>query len=170
MKTCLVALFALSFTSIACGFSPILNHGNAGDATAAPASPGDRGDRHDRAAADCQIELAQSGLCASITWDTAPSTQGDSQATLRFWDAASATAAGPYRDVDGEVAVKLFMPSMGHGSQKVNVAAQGGGVYALSNVIFSMPGDWEVRVQIKQDGKIVDQGVLAVSLSGGNDD
>ena len=53
-------------------------------------------------------------------------------------------------DVAGAtISVAPWMPSMGHGvMEKPVVNEKGGGLYNLSNVVFSMTGDWELRVDI----------------------
>jgi hypothetical protein len=48
---------------------------------------------------------------------------------------------------DLDVAVVPWMPSMGHGSEPnvTQVTPQGNGVYLVTNVVFFMPGYWELR-------------------------
>jgi hypothetical protein len=59
-----------------------------------------------------------------------------------------ATAASA--PLDGlDVSVVPFMPAMGHGaSLSPVVAAQGNGKYLVTNVVLSMPGEWQLRTQI----------------------
>jgi len=54
------------------------------------------------------------------------------------------------KDVTGaRITVAPWMPSMGHGvMEKPVVNEKGGGLYNLSNVVFSMTGDWELRLEI----------------------
>ena len=53
-------------------------------------------------------------------------------------------------DVTGaRITVTPWMPSMGHGvMEKPVVNEKGGGLYNVKNVIFSMTGDWELRLVI----------------------
>ena len=53
-------------------------------------------------------------------------------------------------DVTGaRITVTPWMPSMGHGvMEKPVVNEKGGGLYNVKNVIFSMTGDWELRLDI----------------------
>lgn len=54
------------------------------------------------------------------------------------------------KDVAGAlVTVEPWMPSMGHGvMEKPVVNEKGGGLYNISNVVFSMTGDWELKIRI----------------------
>jgi hypothetical protein len=65
-------------------------------------------------------------------------------------------------DIEGEVAVVLWMPSMGHGSSPVSVAKIDVGTYRASQVFFTMPGDWEIRIQRLVNGAVVEQAVIAL--------
>ncbi|MDF1526598.1 MAG: FixH family protein [bacterium] len=53
-------------------------------------------------------------------------------------------------DVTGaKITVTPWMPSMGHGVMETPVANEkGGGLYNVKNVVFSMTGDWELRLEI----------------------
>jgi hypothetical protein len=61
------------------------------------------------------------------------------------------------KDVAGAtITVTPWMPSMGHGvMEKPVVREKGGGLYNVSNVVFSMTGDWELRLEISS-GKATD--------------
>lgn len=62
------------------------------------------------------------------------------------------------RDVTGaRITVTPWMPSMGHGvMEKPVITAKGGGLYHIKNVVFSMTGDWELRVEIAS-GSVTDK-------------
>lgn len=61
------------------------------------------------------------------------------------------------RDVTGaRITVTPWMPSMNHGvMEKPVVIGKGGGMYRIENVVFSMTGDWELRVEIAS-GSVTD--------------
>jgi hypothetical protein len=71
------------------------------------------------------------------------------------------------RDVPGaEITVIPWMPSMDHGIvDKPIVSERGGGLYAISNVVFNMTGEWELRVRIRA-GKITDNVTLQLPAVG----
>jgi hypothetical protein len=58
------------------------------------------------------------------------------------------------RDVVGaEITITPWMPSMGHGVKDVPVVTEkGGGLYSVENVVLSMRGHWELRINIKKSG------------------
>ncbi len=58
-------------------------------------------------------------------------------------------------NIDDQIEVSLWMPSMGHGSAPTQIERvqddQGNvitGLYVVRNVYFTMGGDWEVRVTL----------------------
>lgn len=53
--------------------------------------------------------------------------------------------------------VVLWMPSMGHGSTPTQTAWADQGTYRTTNVFFTMPGDWEIRFQVKNGSEVVDE-------------
>jgi hypothetical protein len=109
----------------------------------------------------CELWFAEARVCASLTWLQEPTSHAFGSFELRFWD-ENGSASGPYVRPSSDVAVKLWMPSMGHGSSPVTVKmAKGGqgqvipGVYVASRVAFSMAGEWEIWVALK-DGAVVE--------------
>jgi|GEM_PF-2196910 len=122
-------------------------------------------------AATCPLPLNRAGLCASITWDAAPSASRTNSFTLRFWDPVAGSEAGPYAAPAQEPFVRLWMTSMGHGSRPVVMSrardASGAilpGVYRVEKVVFTMRGDWDVQVQLRNGAQVVDQAVLSLDL------
>lgn len=159
-KLAIATLLTLSFSALACGNSPLLHH----ETATPPSAAAPERNAVQPSAGECPLEFPKSGLCASVTWGNTLSSDEENTATLRFWDKATGTAAGPYRDAGGEVAMFLWMPAMGHGSSPVLVTPQGGGVYSATRVYFIMPGDWDVRVQIKKNHQLFEQAVFSVKL------
>lgn len=51
-----------------------------------------------------------------------------------------------------DLAVQLWMPSMGHGSSSVKITQLGVNKYKVTEAFFVMPGAWEVRVTFKLEG------------------
>ena len=58
------------------------------------------------------------------------------------------------RDVPGaSLLIQPWMPEMGHGIDiEPAIEEKGGGLYEISNLVLTMPGHWEIRVQISKDG------------------
>ena len=53
--------------------------------------------------------------------------------------------------------VFLWMPSMGHGSSPVTVKKLGTGIYDISDVYFIMDGEWQIRIQLKNNGTMLEE-------------
>lgn len=47
--------------------------------------------------------------------------------------------------------VRTLMPAMGHETSEATVEEPTSGAYVLRGVVFDMPGDWAIRIQIKRD-------------------
>lgn len=174
-KTYAIVPTLISLALIAgCGKSPLLHHETQTRKAATPAVPTVTGalpatpqttedntpPEPTPGPAACTLSFPKEGLCASLTWDAALTDDGENSFVLRFW----AAGTEQFQDVDGSVNIQLWMPDMNHGSSPVTVTAKGNGIYEASRVYFVMPGDWDVRVQIKRNKKIVEQAVLSVHL------
>ena len=166
MKNTFTILFTLTLMVAACGRSPLLHHLQATErgasvsadaATALNPAP-------NLSAENCPLYFEKSQLCASISWRGEVTDQGENSFELKFWSSTEGTKDGPYTDFDGTAAVQLWMPSMGHGSSPVTVTSVARGHYSVTRVYFIMPGDWDVRVQIKKNGQVFEQTVLHILL------
>ena len=145
----------LGVTLSSCGNSPLFNHVNADEV---------RTDNNQDPANVCPIEFHQAKLCAGITWTKPASSDGEGAFTLQFWDSVARDPKGPYVDPTNTVAVQLWMPDMGHGSSPVTIQKSAVGVYEVTRVFFVMPGDWDIRFQLKDKTKVIEQVVLPISV------
>lgn len=112
----------------------------------------------------CALNLAQSGLCASLTWTQGPVSPAESEFILKFWNAAYSSENGPYVDPTNNLSVVLWMPSMGHGSSPVTIEKLESGVFRVRRVYFIMPGEWEIRTFLKNGATVIDQATLTLTL------
>lgn len=71
------------------------------------------------------------------------------------------------RDVtNARIKIVPWMVDMNHGvSEAPQVSERGGGLYSLSNVLFSMTGKWELRLTISS-GKVTDSVVITLPAIG----
>jgi hypothetical protein len=101
-----------------------------------------------------------------------PTEKDAAEFVLTFKKGTSASVTPISTPLAESVYVKLFMPSMGHGShptQVVPVQEKGKvvpGQYRVKNVLFSMPGDWLIQVQLKKGDQVVDQADLPFNYEG----
>lgn len=97
----------------------------------------------------CPFKLINSGNCLSLDWEVSPTAEDFGQFLINTAE-----------EIDGDVSVFLWMPSMGHGSSPVTVNSIGVGVYRAFDVFFSMSGDWEIHIQVKKNNEVKDQAVI----------
>jgi hypothetical protein len=71
---------------------------------------------------------------------------------------------GQATDAPSDLAVQLWMPSMGHGSSPVRVTRTELGSYSAAGIYFIMPGQWEVRIQLKTGREVTEQATFNVEL------
>lgn len=171
------------FVLSACGESPLLHHETAKNAAEAEtknfnekSNPGTGGD-------DCPLSFSHVGLCASLEWVQLADLRGNATADatgtdqerefiLRFWEKGKGNSqTGPYVDPSQKVSVKLWMPSMGHGSAPVKIDHHKSasrqdeiGVFDVTQVVFIMSGNWEIRIQLKQDQKMIDEAIHPIAI------
>lgn len=164
-------LSSLVGLSLACN-SPLFKHANAEDQkkiTGVNSGPEVSADP--RLAATCPLSFPKAKLCASLEWLSPPSLDEEKpgRLRLRFWNSETGTASGPYVNPDSvlsgaKVAVKLWMPDMGHGSSPVKVGSSDTGIFDTQDVYFSMGGHWEVFIQLKQGPTVAEQTKVNVTL------
>lgn len=109
-----------------------------------------------------QLKMASLPIQIKLTFDQVPNGREANTFLLQLenFDAAK------QQEIDFNVAVKLWMPSMGHGSSPVKVEKIAPGLFKVTQVYFIMSGDWEIRIQIKdkQTGQLIEQVVQALII------
>lgn len=102
----------------------------------------------------CQHAFTRLQICANLRWLKTPTST----------EAAELLVTLP-ADTPGTMTALLWMPSMGHGSAPVKIENQGNGIYRIFKMYFIMPGDWEVRLSIKdKNGQVLDQLFLPLMI------
>jgi hypothetical protein len=111
--------------------------------------------------APCAMHFKTEDLCLTVNWEAGPARNVRGSAILTFTDS---------KDTDRMVVPKhapfimLWMPSMNHGSTPVTMTDLGGGRYRASNVSFIMGGPWDIRYQLKNGPKVVEELIQKVSI------
>jgi hypothetical protein len=105
----------------------------------------------------CAISFSRSRLCLSWAWEKKPTS--NEVGSLVFKTFRLNIFDQTPIEVDLEIApqVILWMPSMGHGSTPTQTSRVDQGTYRASNVFFIMPGEWEIRFQLKNGTEVVDE-------------
>ncbi|MFV8257880.1 FixH family protein [Bdellovibrio bacteriovorus] len=95
----------------------------------------------------CPLYFSKENICAELIWKQNPTSTDFSEFELRFNSAVAAE----------NLSVILWMPSMGHGSSPVKIESLGDGKFRVFKVFFIMPGDWEIRIVLKDTQTTRDQ-------------
>lgn len=139
---------------VSCGQSPLFNHKMEKSSQEAQSFFGQQGD---------VLQFGKTNFSFGLDWQMGP-TLGESKFILRAWDESLGTSQGPYQDLPNTLHIFLWMPSMGHGSAPVKITKLGVGEYLVSNIYFIMGGDWEIKIQLKKDSKVIDETVISLNL------
>ncbi|MDO9183178.1 MAG: FixH family protein [Bacteriovorax sp.] len=70
-----------------------------------------------------------------------------------------------YDDSNYSLGAYLWMKSMGHGSSPIVVTKLTNGVYQLSELYFSMTGDWQLHLTLNKNNLIVEDVEYSYSLT-----
>lgn len=116
------------------------------------------------------LAFADGKLHAHLSWAQGPDAQGgESRMRLEWHDGSNHELLEPGLPF----AVKLWMPAMGHGSAPTKIAPMKNergeallGTYLVSNMYFTMPGDWEIRITVKHADGRQETKAWAVNLEG----
>jgi hypothetical protein len=102
------------------------------------------------------------GALGRVVFDVEP-LEGPSEGKNAFRVALEEIATGAPL-VGAAITVRPRMPSMGHTAlEEPTVIEDGGGIYQVSNVIFSMPGTWEVYFRVSQDS-LIDEALFSYDV------
>lgn len=111
----------------------------------------------------------QSGACVQYFWETVPGEGTEGSFYISITNPEAGSLGPTLKAVEENVSVVLWMPSMGHGSAPVEVERVAPGLYHATRVLFIMPGDWEIRIQLKDtavghENEVKDQVSISVRL------
>lgn len=106
---------------------------------------------------DCQTFFSTSGLCLTWYWEKKPTSTQMGNLIFKTYRLNSLDQTPIEVDLTATPQVVLWMPSMGHGSTPTQTTRVDEGTYRVTNVFFIMPGDWEIRFQVKAGTEVVDE-------------
>ncbi len=112
----------------------------------------------------CLARFQTSQYCLTYTWEKMPTEKDLGTFTFKISRSNALDQSVVMQDFGDLVSVVLWMPSMGHGSSPVTVDRLDTGTFRASRVFFSMPGEWEIRVQVKNGSDVKDQAVLNIKI------
>jgi YtkA-like len=118
---------------------------------------GNEGTSAQESKAECQATFSNSQLCLAWHWEKKPTSTEMGSLVFKTYRLNSLDQTPIEVDLTTTPQVVLWMPSMGHGSTPTQTARVDEGTYRASNVFFIMPGDWEIRFQVKNGTEVIDE-------------
>jgi len=61
-----------------------------------------------------------------------------------------------FEDQEYELNAYLWMKSMGHGSSPIVITKLAKGIYQLSEIYFTMTGDWQLHLTLNKNNKVIE--------------
>ncbi len=109
----------------------------------------------------CGLYFKSEDVCLNVKWETLPPARTNGTMLLTFTDAKD-----PTRLVTPKSApqVVLWMTSMGHGSKPVTLNYVDVGQFRSTDVFFVMGGPWDIKFQLKDGAKVVEELVQAIRI------
>lgn len=103
----------------------------------------------------CQIDFRTENICGFSLWQIMPTESRIGQFKLIL---------SPGIEENLELDVYLWMPSMSHGSSPVKVKKISETEFIITEVFFIMPGEWEIRYQLKIDEQVIDEAIQNITI------
>lgn len=112
--------------------------------------------------ADCSTQFQISQVCLAWHWEQKPNSQQPGSLVFKTYRFNTLDQTPVEIDMDQPPHLILWMSSMGHGSTPTQTSRVDVGTYRASNVFFIMPGDWQLKFQIKNGTDILDEALVDI--------
>lgn len=112
----------------------------------------------------CSVQMDLSRLCLTWSWEKRPTPQEYGSFVFKTFRLNLYDQTPIETNLDSHPKVILWMPSMGHGSVPTQVTQIDTGTYRVTQVFFTMPGDWEIRFHVTQDQEIIDHATISINF------
>lgn len=113
---------------------------------------------------DCVVRFRSLGYCVLWQWERIPTANEVGSAVFKVVRSNALDDSPIPIDIESVPALVLWMPSMGHGSSPTKVEQIDIGSYRAKNVFFIMPGEWELRFQLKEGSTVKDEAVANLTF------
>lgn len=115
--------------------------------------------------ADCTRQLKNSKLCIVWMWETKPTETTLGAFIFKTYRLNNYDQSAILLDAGDKAEVVLWMSSMGHGSSPTVVQKLDVGTYRVNEVFFTMPGQWQMQFQFKnQNEEIIDEASFEIQI------
>lgn len=134
----LLLLITSFFTLISCGKSPLLLDKKSNEVSS-----------HNEFETGKTLKTSHHNL--SLKWLSTLNTTDPAHALLIVTNNSFAA------DLPSPFKIFLWMPEMGHGSSPITIKKLGTGLYELSDIYFIMDGLWQMRIQVINNGEVLEE-------------
>lgn len=107
--------------------------------------------------ADCGTVFTKSNLCLVWYWEKKPTSNEMGSLIFKTYRLNALDQTSIETDLTFLPQVILWMASMGHGSTPTQTSRVDVGTYRSTNVFFIMPGEWDIRFQVKSATEVIDE-------------
>lgn len=115
--------------------------------------------------ADCSLQFQNSKICLMWKWETQPTNTVMGSLILKTYRLNHYDQTSVETDMTAIPDLILWMPSMGHGSSPTVSEQIDIGTYRIKNVFFIMPGDWDLKFQVKSGNEKIDEAIVSVFIN-----
>lgn len=108
-----------------------------------------------------KLQLLDGAITINMFWREGPKLGGESKLLLVLTDIEGRPYTPPY-----ELFLKLWMPKMSppHGSAKIRINELSPGVYEASFIYFTMPGYWDLHIQLRKNKNVLMEVLWNITL------
>lgn len=114
--------------------------------------------------ANCHVTFQNSGFCLLWYWEKQPTSKEAGSLIFKTYRLNILDETPIEMDTTSVPQLILWMPGMGHGSTPTQTERIDVGTYRSSSVFFIMPGEWELKFQIKEQNMVVDEAKTDITL------
>lgn len=115
-------------------------------------------------AASCAYKFSVSQTCLAWSWEKRPTPTERGSLVFKIYRANVYDGSAIAVDPAFPPSVLLWMPGMGHGSTTTSTSRLDLGTFRASNVFFIMPGEWEIKFQLKNENGVQDEVTVSVTI------
>ena len=112
---------------------------------------------------DCTIKW-KNGLCMIWYWQQKPTTKQAGILIFKTFLLNQVDETPVQTDLALVPQINLWMPEMGHGSSLTHTERLDVGTYRTTDVYFVMPGKWEIRFEMKDAEKTIEDLIVEISI------
>ncbi len=113
--------------------------------------------------ADCSLKW-KTGLCMTWYWQQKPTMKQPGTMIFKTYRLNQIDETPVQTDLAVVPEINLWMPEMGHGSSLTHTERLDIGTYRTTDVYFVMSGKWEIRFDLKDAEKTVEELIVEITI------